>query len=110
MIAPVMGSETTRVQVAVDGEVVVLTPTGCLDAVAGAALLAAAEAAITSGASRLDVDLRSIDASTTEGAATLVACRGLATGLAEGLHYKTGRGAGREALLQAYTESGASSP
>jgi hypothetical protein len=105
-----MSGEAERVHVAVQGAVVVLTPVGCLDASAGAALLAAAEAAIASGAERLDVDLRSIDASTAEGAASLVACRALAVGLAQGLHYRTGRGAGREALLAAYTESGAPSP
>ena len=93
-----------------EGSVVVLTPTGCLDAAAGTALVQAAEAAIAGGATRLDVDLRSIADSTAEGAASLVACRGIAAGIAEGLHYRTGRGAGRATLLAAYTESGAPSP
>ena len=110
MMLAVMAGDSERVQVAVQGEVVVLTPTGCLDRDGGAALLAAAEAAVSSGAGRLDLDLRSIDSSTPEGAASLVACRALAAGVAGGLHYKTGRGAGREALLQAYTESGAPAP
>ena len=99
-----------RVEVTVSGSVVVLTPTGCLDGTAGSALLAAAAAAIGSGVTRLDVDLRGIDASTPDGAASLVACRAMAAGLAEGLHYRTGRGAGREALLAAYTDSAPQSP
>ena len=99
-----------RVKVTLDGSVVVLTPTGCLDADAGKALLDAAHTAIASGASRLDVDLRGIADSTAEGAASLVTCRVVAAGLAEGLHYRTGRGAGRQALLAAYTDSGAASP
>jgi hypothetical protein len=110
MMRPVVDGDGERVRVAVQGAVVVLTPTGCLDADAGTALLGAAEAAIASGAGRLDVDLRSIDSSTAEGAASLVACRALAVGLAEGLHYRTGRGPGRQALLAAYTEDGAPSP
>lgn len=102
--------EGANVMVTLDGPVVVLTPTGCLDKAAGEALLRAAEQAIASGASRLDVDLRSIVDSTPEGAASLVTARVVAAGLAEGLHYRTGRGAGRAALLAAYTDSGAASP
>lgn len=107
---PVDGGDGARVVVDREGSVVVVTPVGCLDAAAGTALLEAAEAAIAAGASRLDVDLRSIVDSTAEGAASLVACRAIAAGIAEGLHYRTGRGAGRAALLAAYTETGLPSP
>lgn len=85
----------------VDGAVVIAV-TGTLDAEGGAALVQAAEAAMVRGPHRLDIDLQQLEAFTSEGAAALVACRGLGDGLAEGLHYRTGRGAGRDALLAAY--------
>ncbi|MGH9183085.1 MAG: STAS domain-containing protein [Acidimicrobiales bacterium] len=88
--------------VARHGTVVVLTVRGRLDADAGQALVEAATTACV-GARRLDIDLRPVESYTTEGARALVACRALAACVAEGLHYRTGRGAGRQALLAAYS-------
>ena len=58
----------------------------------------------TARPSRIDVDLRSLDSFTDAGARALVGCRDLASHLPEGLHYRTGRGPGRDALLAAYTD------
>jgi hypothetical protein len=55
--------------------------------------------------SRIDVDLRALDSFTDAGARALVGCRELGARLPEGLHYRTGRGPGREALLAAYTDA-----
>jgi hypothetical protein len=86
-----------------DGGVIVLTLAGELDQEAGAALEeAAAAVAASDDTTRLDIDLRSLTSFTPEGADALVACRSLATSLAGGLHYRTGRGPGRAALLAAY--------
>jgi hypothetical protein len=91
------------VRVTTEGGVAVLSVWGCLDAEVGAALRAAAEAAATQRACRLDIDLRQVAAFTPEGAVALRNCRDAGTGLQEGLHYRTGRGPGRQALLAAYT-------
>jgi ABC-type transporter Mla MlaB component len=104
---PVDGRAASRppnppVRVSVDGGVMVLTLTGSLDEDAGRALAQAAEAAVAKGATRLDIDLRQLVSFTDRGAAALVACRELAERLAEGLHYRSGKGAGRDALLAAY--------
>jgi hypothetical protein len=88
--------------VSTDGDAAVLAVGARLDAAAGEALVAAARAASDDGVARIDIDLRSLLTFTTEGAAALVACRDLAAELPEGLHYRTGRGPGREALLAAY--------
>ena len=56
------------------------------------------------GPSRIDVDLRALESYTDAGARALVGCRDLGAKLPEGLHYRTGRGPGREALLAAYTD------
>jgi hypothetical protein len=68
----------------------------------GARLCEAAASAVADEAARLDIDLRGVRRYTQGGASALVACRTLTTALAEGLHYRTGRGPGREALLAAY--------
>jgi hypothetical protein len=85
----------------VDG-VVLIAVSGTLDGEAGAALVRAAKEAMAADPARLDIDLQALDGYTPEGAAALVACRHLGDALADGLHYRTGRGAGRDALLAAY--------
>jgi len=83
---------------------VVLTIEGTLDGDAGAALLDATRAAADDGAPRIDIDLRSITDFTDEGARSLLRCRELCGALLDGLHYRTGQGPGRDALLTAYAE------
>lgn len=95
-------SEPEGLEVAVDEEIVVLTVRGHLDAAVGDAVAAATEEAVAQQARRLDIDLRMVSSFTVEGAAALKACRSRAAGLREGLHYRTGRGPGRDALLAAY--------
>ena len=85
-------------------EGVVLTLEGCLDLPAGEALVEAVTALVSDGAPRLEVDLCSLTGFTPEGASALVAIRALCDGMAEGLHYCTGQGPGRDALLAAYAE------
>jgi hypothetical protein len=82
---------------------VVLELSDLLDARAGEALLAAASAATSTSPDRLEIDLRHLQAWTQDGAAALVACREICAALPGGLHYRTGRGPGRSALLAAYT-------
>lgn len=89
-------------EVAVDDEIVVLIVRGHLDAGVGDAVGAATEGAVHQQARRLDIDLRGVSSFTVEGAAALRVCRSQAAGLREGLHYRTGRGPGRDALLAAY--------
>ena len=83
---------------------IVLTIDGCLDQQAGEALVGAVTDAVVQGAGRLEVDLCSITGFTDDGACSLVAIRNLCDGLAHGLHYCTGQGPGREALLAAFAE------
>jgi hypothetical protein len=65
--------------------------------------VAAAEAALTTDPQRVDIDLRHLQSWTHDGAAALVRCREICGDLPDGLHYRTGRGPGRAALLAAYT-------
>ena len=60
---------------------------------------------IADGAERLEIDLCSLTGFTDGGACSLVACRHLCEGLADGLHYRTGQGPGRDALLAAYADA-----
>ena len=53
----------------------------------------------------MDIDLCSLTGYTDAGAGSLVACRDLCTELPDGLHYRTGQGPGRDALLAAYAET-----
>ena len=99
---PAAGLPLSPVQVSVDGGVMVLTLTGSLDDEAGVVLAEAAETAVAEGATRLDIDLRELVSFTERGAAALLSCRELAERLAEGLHYRSGKGPGRDALLAAY--------
>jgi hypothetical protein len=86
-----------------EGAAVVLELSDTLDDAAGRALVEAAAAAVATGPQRLDIDLRSLRTWTPDGAAALVRCREICGDLADGLHYRTGRGPGREALLSAYS-------
>jgi hypothetical protein len=81
---------------------VVLQLASLLDAEAGEALVAAAEAALAADPQRVDIDLTSLQSWTQDGAAALVRCRAICSDLPDGLHYRTGRGPGRSALLAAY--------
>jgi hypothetical protein len=87
------------------GDTVVIAVGFTLDESAGAALLHAAAVAANGGPRRIDVDLRALESFTNAGARALVGCRDLGARLPEGLHYRTGRGAGRDALLAAYTDT-----
>jgi hypothetical protein len=82
--------------------VVVIAVSGTLDADCGDELVRATRAWVGDGTTRVEIDLKCLDAFTMEGAAALVACRQLGDRLTGGLHYLTGQGAGREALLAAY--------
>jgi hypothetical protein len=103
--ADVHHARGSSITVTTEGSTVVIAVERTLDAPEGEALLAAAQAALATGPARLDIDLRALEGYTDEGARALVACRDLGSQLAEGLHYRTGKGPGREALLAAY-ESG----
>ena len=90
------------VTVRTSGAAVVLELSDLLDAAVGEALVAAAEAALEASPSRVDIDLRALQSWTQDGVSSLVRCREICSDLAEGLHYRTGRGPGRAALLAAY--------
>jgi hypothetical protein len=94
-----------RIDVTTEGDAVVIAVAHSLDEVAGAALIDAATAAADTHPRRIDVDLRALESFTDAGARSLVGCRDLGSRLPEGLHYRTGRGPGREALLAAYTDA-----
>jgi hypothetical protein len=79
-----------------------ITLGGRLDANAGVELLAGLQAHLDGGASRVDIDLLGLDGWTPEGARALRRCRRLAQNLPGGLHYRTGPGAGHDALLEAF--------
>jgi hypothetical protein len=100
---PPVASRSTPVTVHAGGGTVVLEVSDLLDDGAGAALVAAAEAALTMDPERIDIDLTTLRSWTQDGAASLVQCRAVCSDLPGGLHYRTGRGPGRAALLAAYT-------
>jgi hypothetical protein len=91
------------VTVRTTGAAVILELADHLDAAAGEALVTAAEAAVTTEPDRVDIDLRGLQSWTRDGVAALVRCRAVCGDLPDGLHYRTGRGPGRAALLAAYT-------
>jgi hypothetical protein len=101
-----IGSSHPSIYVTTEGDTVVIAVAHKLDEEAGVALIDAATSAADSGPHRIDVDLRALESFTDEGARSLVGCRDLGARLPEGLHYRTGRGPGREALLAAYTDVG----
>jgi hypothetical protein len=82
---------------------VTITLTGALDANGGVELLAALRAELET-ATRIDIDLRGVTSWTPEGARSLRRARSLATRLTDGLHFRTGPGAGQEALLDAFAD------
>ena len=84
------------------GPFVVLAVASLLDAETGSALVEAAEAALVAEPERVDIDLTALQSWTQDGAAALVRCRAVCGDLPDGLHYRTGRGPGRAALLAAY--------
>lgn len=90
------------VRVTTEGGVAMLSVWGCLDAEVGEAVRAAAGDAVRDRARRLDIDLREVVGFTGEGAVALRDCKVGGAELQEGLHYRTGRGPGRQALLAAY--------
>jgi hypothetical protein len=96
--------EPAAINVTSDGTAVVIAVDGGLDQSTGNALIDAATAAVATGPSHLDIDLRGLDSFTDEGARALVTCRSLGSDLPGGLHYRTSRGPGREALLAAYRD------
>ncbi|MGH9231014.1 MAG: hypothetical protein ACRD07_20180 [Acidimicrobiales bacterium] len=96
--------EPAAINVNSEGTVVVIAVEGGLDRSTGEALVDAATAAVAAGPSHLDIDLRGLESFTDEGARALVTCRTLGSGLPGGLHYRTSRGPGREALLSAYRD------
>lgn len=85
-----------------DDEDVVLELHGTLDARAGQRLLADVERATHRRPSRIQIDLGHLAAYTPEGLAALRSCRELTRGLRRGLHYRTVRGPGREAIRAAF--------
>lgn len=85
-----------------EGAAVVLELAGTLDAPLASALVDAVEAALAGTPERIEIDLCELHGWTAEGARALVRCRELCRDLPGGLHYRAGRGAGREALLSAY--------
>jgi hypothetical protein len=93
------------VRVDAEGATVAISVHGPLDAAAGRALVETTRAAVTSAPERIDIDIRHIESHTGEGAAALVACRDLGAGLPEGLHYRTAKGPGGDALLAAFDDS-----
>ena len=98
-----IAARRTPVTVRTDGGAVVLELSDLLDADAGDALVAAAEAALTTEPHRVDIDIRALQSWTQDGVRSLVRCRAVCGDLPDGLHYRTGRGPGRAALLAAYS-------
>ena len=92
------------VDVSIEGGIAVLTLRGCLDGATGAVMAEAARSLAADHVVRLDVDLRHITEFDQAGADALLACRQAGAALEEGLHYRTGQGAGRAALLAAYRQ------
>ncbi len=86
-----------------NGAGVVIELTDLLDAQTGAALVTATNLAVEMSPDRVDIDLRCLQSWTQDGASSLVRCREICSDLPDGLHYRTGRGPGRAALLAAYT-------
>jgi hypothetical protein len=99
--------ERVPIAVTTEGRTVVLAVLRNLDEAAGRELVKAASAAVEADSERIDVDLCALQGYTPDGARALVACRDIAARLPQGLHYRTGRGAGRDALMAAYDDSSA---
>lgn len=81
---------------------VVLSVAGCLDGDAGAALLAALDAALEVSPERVEVDLAAVDDFTEDGLDALQGCREASFRLTEGMHFRTVAGPGQQAFLSAF--------
>jgi len=99
----VVAARPASLTVRTDGGAVILEVSDLLDASTGDALVAAAEAALATDPERVDIDLRALRSWTQDGVSSLVRCRAICGDLPDGLHYRTGRGPGRAALLAAYS-------
>ena len=104
-MSPTVDPAVAHVRVQRNGALVTISLNGHLDANTGIELLASLQAELDAGATRIDIDLLSVDDWNPEGAKALRRCRRLARGLTEGLHYRTGPGAGHEALLEAFDDA-----
>jgi hypothetical protein len=100
---PPVAARRAPVTVRSDGAAVVLELSDALDPLVGRVLVDAVTSAVATGPKRVDIDLRSLVSWTQEGARSLVRCREICRDLPDGLHYRTGRGPGRDALLAAYS-------
>jgi hypothetical protein len=98
-----VAARRAQVTVRSEGAAVILELSDTLDATTGRALVDAATAAVADAPERLDIDLRKLRSWTPDGAVALVRCREICSDLSDGLHYRTGRGPGRDALLSAYS-------
>lgn len=81
---------------------VTIVLTGHLDAHAGVELLAGLQAELEPSVTRIDIDLLGLTGWTPEGARALRRAHSLSSRLTDGLHFRTGPGAGHDALLEAY--------
>ena len=100
-------ASSPRVLTTRDGDGTVVTVAGPLDIHAGAELVAAVTQAVSTGSTRLDIDLSAIDSYDDHGASALLACRDAAKAINGGLHYRTcSGGAGQDVLLHAYAGEG----
>jgi len=93
----------TRLAVQRAGAVVTIVLSGQLDAHGGVELLAGLQAEVER-ADRIDIDLRSLSSWTPEGARSLRRARSMSGRLSDGLHFRTGPGAGQDALLDAFAD------
>ncbi len=98
-----VASRRAPLTVRIEGSAVVLELSDALDSATGSALVAAAESAVDTAPERIDIDLQGLRSWTEGGVPALVRCREICRDLPDGLHYRTGRGPGREALLAAYS-------
>jgi hypothetical protein len=94
----------TVIRVDDGGAALTITVAGALDDNGGGSLAEAVRAALVGSPSRLDVDLQGITSFTVAGAAALRTVGGLAAMVPGGVHYRTGGGAGADALLAAYDD------
>jgi len=85
-----------------EGPAIVLTLCEQLDDLTGPVLVDAVASAVATAPQRVEIDLTELLGWTDAGAQSLVRCRELCRDLPDGLHYRTGRGPGRDALLAAY--------
>lgn len=104
-MSPSLDREVAPVRVQRNGALVTISLNGHLDANTGVELLASLQNELDAGAGRIDIDLLAVADWNPEGARALRRCRRLARGLSDGLHYRTGPGAGHEALLEAYDDT-----